>query len=202
MSQGEKMPLAMVEPIARELVEWLAPFCERIAIAGSIRRCKRLVGDIEIVAIAKVENRPSLSLFGDPERVDLLAENLAWHRMMGKIRARDVEVHRKDGTLEHSTRVGSAYQALVFRDVPVDLFITTADQWGVIYALRTGPGDWNVRLVTDCKRYFRSVVGGQVIHAGKPVPCLEEADFFRAIGQPWVEPADRRAERVAIGRPT
>jgi hypothetical protein len=68
----------------------------------------------------------------------------------------------------------------------------------VIFALRTGPGDWNTRLVTECQRYFRRVAGGQVLHLGRPVPCPEEADFFRALGQPWVDPADRHVDRVRI----
>ena len=80
----------------------------------------------------------------------------------------------------------------------VDLFITDAEHWGCIYALRTGPGDWNTKLVTDCKRIFRRVEGGRVLHMGKPIPTPEEEDFFRALGQPWVEPWDRAPERIRI----
>ena len=38
MSSGEKQPRAVVLPITERLVSILAPFCERIEIAGSLRR--------------------------------------------------------------------------------------------------------------------------------------------------------------------
>ncbi len=45
------MELEKAKKIADEVVEKLSPFCERIAIAGSIRRQKSYVRDIDIVLI-------------------------------------------------------------------------------------------------------------------------------------------------------
>ena len=42
------------------------------------------------------------------------------------------------------------------------------------------------------------VEGGRLIRSGKHYPCPEERDFFDAIGQPWVEPAERSADKVRI----
>ena len=50
------MQLEKAEKIARKYVDLLAPFCERIEIAGSTRRKKPEVGDIEIVCIPKQIN--------------------------------------------------------------------------------------------------------------------------------------------------
>ena len=77
---------------------------------------------------------------------------------------------------------------------------------GVIFGMRTGPGDWNTRLVDECKSIGRRVAGGQVeawngvIGRWEPVPTPEEADFFRELGQEWVEPSERHVSRVRIRR--
>src|SRR3990167_7360212 len=47
------MELARAQEIAAQVLAELSPFCERCEIAGSIRRRKPEVGDIEIVAIPK-----------------------------------------------------------------------------------------------------------------------------------------------------
>src|SRR3990172_2051956 len=62
------------------LLEWLAPYCQRAEIAGSVRRGKAEVKDLEIVAIPVVEMRQALGLFGpvgQPVEVSLLEEALA-----------------------------------------------------------------------------------------------------------------------------
>ena len=51
MSNSPKRPYDVMWPIARDLVERLRPFCQRIEIAGSLRRGKAEIGDIEIMAI-------------------------------------------------------------------------------------------------------------------------------------------------------
>ena len=61
MSSGEKQPRAVVLPITERLVSILAPFCERIEIAGSLRRLKPEVGDIELVVIPKLGADPNSS---------------------------------------------------------------------------------------------------------------------------------------------
>lgn len=207
MSQGEARPIADVLPIAERLVAALAPACDRIEIAGSLRRQKPQVRDIEIVAIAKVDDQPSDDIWGTPEPVDRLEGSIASALRAGFIAPRDVEQHRADGSIEFQTKLGPAFKALVFQGIPVDLFIVRPPAtWGVIFGLRTGPGDWNTRLVMDCKAIGRRVEGGQVVawHGGsgswRAVPTPEEADFFRAVGQPWVEPRDRTVDRVAIAR--
>lgn len=202
MSQGKPIPLAQARQAAGELLELLQPACERIAIAGSIRRAKPMVADIELVALPAFVEHTSLDLWATPVMVNQLTgpagrlqHLLAW----GEIGVRQVAVHRASGETEQQTRQGEAYQALEYRGLPVDLFIVRPPaQWGVIFALRTGPGDWNTRLVTDAHRFLRRVADGQVYRSGKPVPCPEEEDFFAAIGQRWVPPAERTAAKVAL----
>ncbi len=51
------MKLDKALEIAERTKKLLAPYCERIEIAGSIRRKKPEVKDIELVAIPKLENQ-------------------------------------------------------------------------------------------------------------------------------------------------
>lgn len=196
MSRGQALRWPDAHRDATELVGRLADACERIEIAGSVRRRKAEVHDIELVAIPRRETRGGL--WGDAEEVDLLAERVRILRDEGILRLRDVEVRRADGTSEVSRRDGASYKALEYVRLPVDLFITDAERWGCIFALRTGPGDWNTRIVTEVWEHNRRVKGGRVLHLGRPVPTPEEADFFREVGQAWLEPWDRRVDRVRI----
>ncbi len=51
MSTTTKRPIQTVMPIAQRLLSALAPNCHRVELAGSLRRGRPMVGDIEIVAI-------------------------------------------------------------------------------------------------------------------------------------------------------
>ena len=177
----------------------LRDHCERIEIAGSLRRRKPEVKDIELVAIPAFREEAE-GLWGETVRVDLLEQRIAAMYGDGHLSLRDVKVHRQDGTTEHQQRNGRSYKALEYEGIPVDLFIVHPGEadWGVIYAIRTGPGDWNQRIVTDCQRYLRRVEKGRVYHSGQYIPCPEEEDFFRAIGQRWYEPHERTADNVQI----
>jgi DNA polymerase/3'-5' exonuclease PolX len=206
MSAGVAVALDQARRSADILAQLLSPGCERIEIAGSIRRGKAQVHDIELVAVAKLEDRPD-GMFGS-STIDLLEERVGRLIAAGNLAPRLVENHRADGRVDLQHKLGSAFKALVTpRGIPVDLFIVRPPAtWGAIFALRTGPGAWNTRLVMECKSIGRRVAGGQVerwhgaLSEWVPVPTPEEADFFAALGQPWVEPADRHVDRVYIDR--
>lgn len=200
MSAGQPVPLAAARAVADALRELLEPACTRIEIAGSIRRRKATVGDAELVAIPRLVPEPAGDLWGTLRERDLLAERVAALIAAGEFTVRMVRITRADGSIEQGRRLGRAYLALVFRGLPVDLFIVHPPaEWGVIFALRTGPGDWNIRLVTEARNAGRRVDGGRVYALGQPVACPDEADFFRALGQPWLDPWERRPDRVRIG---
>ena len=199
MSDGQAIPLAAALAAADALRELLEPACARVEIAGSIRRRKATVGDLELVAIPRLVAEPAGDLWGTLRERDLLPERVAALIDAGELAPREVTITRADGSIEQGRRMGRAYLALVFRELPVDLFILRPPaEWSVIFALRTGSGDWNVALVTAARRAGRRVDGGRVYVHGQPIACPEEGDFFRALGQPWVDPWERLPERVRI----
>ena len=53
MSGKPKFDYTVAHVVASRIVEALEPGCERIAIAGSLRRCEKTVGDIEIVYVPR-----------------------------------------------------------------------------------------------------------------------------------------------------
>ncbi len=61
MSQGKHRPYAEALPIARYWSEILKPYCDRLQIAGSLRREASDIGDIEFVVIPK--DKPSFVEF-------------------------------------------------------------------------------------------------------------------------------------------
>ncbi len=183
-------PYAEALRVAERLKALLSPFCERIEIAGSLRRRKETVGDIELVAVPKMLTVQGL--FG-PMGMDqsLLDEHLAEHP----------DVYRQ-------VRAGERMKELRFEGYPVDLFVTTREQWGVIFTLRTGSADFSQWLVTsrekgggrmDCRIVSEGRVWRWVVPEGKPfappereaLATPEEKDVFEALGVDWV-PLEKR----------
>lgn len=161
------MQLDQATAIAERVKAQLAPHCERIEIAGSIRRRKPDVGDIEMVAIPK------------PYDVGLFASGIApiveqWPRVRGVLPCKYTQRLLPDG-------------------IVLDLFFATAENWGLIFAIRTGSADYSHQVLAHgwSVRGWKSIDG--VLHnsAGKPVPTPEERDVFRIAGVPWVEPEAR-----------
>ena len=69
MGGETRWPLRQAAALARSLVTFLEPYCDRIEVAGSVRRQKADVGDIELVLVPKLEQRPvpgQLGLLGLP----------------------------------------------------------------------------------------------------------------------------------------
>lgn len=178
------MPLADAEAAACALLDKLAPYCMRLDIAGSIRRKKPQIADIELVAIPRMA-AGQMDLFGDVVDYDLLEEKC------GRLLAEGTFTLRPDKN--GVTANGQRFKRLLFgfRDmprVPLDLFIVREPaQFGVIFTIRTGCAEFSHRLVTS--RLLggwlpagMQVRNGGLYAAGALQETPEEADFFEAIG--------------------
>jgi DNA polymerase/3'-5' exonuclease PolX len=192
-------------PRAEALVEALRPVCAQIEIAGSLRRGNATVGDIEIVARPLVEERPvagQLGLFGDGkpatvERVSLLDPLLERLAAAGEIHQARPFTHEKGAWGEKYKKFWTALDGGV---IQVDLFLVTPPaQWGPIFTIRTGPGDFGQALMRhiNANTLWRQDEG-RLVHrgAGKEVQTPTERAYFEALGVPWIEPADRSPEAL------
>lgn len=184
-----RVPLAEASALAAEAVELLAPYCERIEIAGSIRRQRQDVGDIELVCIPRMTAvQPDLF---EAERGDVSAEL----QRVKELIAEGVLEHRLDANGHQAC--GPRFQRLVYKGFALDVFaVLPPAQFGVILAIRTGPAAFSKKLVTSrlaagggCMRMGQCVVEGALMDRGKVIETPEEADFFAAIGMevplPW-----------------
>lgn len=173
-------------PRAEELVERFRPWCERIEIAGSIRRKKSFVKDIEIVAVPNIPK----DLFGDVDTSldHELTTFIDEERRKGRLSPR----LRDDG---HKIGWGPKFKAMLTEDgIPIDLFMVVPPaQWGAVFAIRTGPGDYSQYLVTSCKEMGLKCNEGALWRKdGSLYPTPEEEDFFRGCGIEWIPPEKRQ----------
>ena len=180
-SSGAKArwPRAAALQVARELCDRLNPFCEKLIVAGSVRRKKADVGDVEILYVSRMQDRP-LDMFST-EAVSLADEEIA--QML------------TDGTLTKrpSKTGGTAWGdknklALHHSGIPVDLFRTAADAWWNYLVCRTGPAESNARIATAAQRrgyrWNPYGVGFTCLADGSITPMLSEAAVFAFVGLP------------------
>jgi DNA polymerase/3'-5' exonuclease PolX len=187
----QRIPLAEAEQIAAELVELLRPACVRIEVAGSIRRKRPDVGDLDIVAVPYIQRRMG-GLFEDvPDDEDQLAIECDTLMLRGDLVPR-LNVAGKRAW-------GPSLKRATYRGLAVDIqAVHDAETFGAWMAIRTGPAEFTKRLVTPriqgglLPPGFRFEGGFRLTYAGGAVPTPEEWMLFEALEMPWIEPEDRR----------
>lgn len=189
MSAGQRFPLAVVLRYAERLVEALRPHCERVEVAGSVRRCKPAVGDLEVVLVPRLRQlQPDLFGAGGGDAV-----NEAWEEM-DRLTLPGSRLQQVPG------RRGERFRQFRHEDgLYVDVFaVLRPAEWGPIFAIRTGSAEFSQRAVTMLRRKGLRCSGGAVYKAGpdegtlgERVPCPEERDFLDLCGIGWVEPKER-----------
>ncbi len=167
--------------IAQTLVGRFESACERIEIAGSLRRQRPEVHDIDICLVPRRIQRTDL--FGQPNgEISLLDERLGG---IGEFKLNGPR-HKHVWLPDH--------------EIHVELWIVLPPaQWGVILAIRTGPADFSKWLVMARQHggampsYLKCQDG--VIWNGKtPIAAPEEPDFFQLLELPWMEPKNRKPQ--------
>lgn len=170
------MKLEHAKAIAEELVKQLAPHCERIQIAGSIRREKPEVKDIEIVAIPK------------PYEIGLFESGVAtvvnrWQKVKGELPCKYTQ-----RIITHSSLANTR---LFEGHIKLDLFFATPKNWGLILAIRTGSAEYSHQVLAMgwVRKGYESIEGNLFHKASRWERSIpEEKDLFDLIGIDWVEP--------------
>lgn len=182
------MRLARAEQIARTLVDQMAPHCARVEIAGSIRRGCPEVKDIEIVAVPllKDEETPGL-LFSEPVRTNLLYR---WATRSGVNWIKTGTSQIVPWTIKPD---GKYWRGLLPAGIKLDLFIAEPDNFGLIFAIRTGSAEFTQALVTRAREVKLPSVDGYLTRDGERVPTPEERDVFELLRLEWLDPARRHS---------
>lgn len=167
--------------IAKQVLLILEPYCERIEIAGSIRRGKPEVHDIELVA--KPKTKALVDLFGEKCGETSLLNNRELMEPLGEIK-----------------KSGPKFTQIALREgVMLDLFMVTPPaDWAVLYAIRTGPAEFSRWIVTN-RSYGGALHNGYKCEDGRIISnggtnehyFYREARFLDWLGIGWIKPADR-----------
>jgi DNA polymerase/3'-5' exonuclease PolX len=189
--------------IAKAFVAELDGTYDQLIVAGSLRRRLAYCGDVEIVAVPKVEQQ-SDGLFEDmATAVDRLDA-----RMMALLDNDELAQRRKsNGDL---MAWGPTWKSVTFRGRPIDLFTPCAERLGWILILRTGPAAFSRQLVvpkrddngrpgrTKDRRpgllpiHIKSVDGWLCYRtSGERIPTPTEQSVFDLFNIPYIEPWSR-----------
>jgi DNA polymerase (family 10) len=156
----ERFPLGQVLPFARELVTRLrdeAPV-ERISIAGSIRRFRDTVKDIDLVAASQ-----------KPEAVIAhFADLPVWAEVLER------------GTTRAAARTADGLR--------VDLRVVETEVYGAALCYLTGSKMHNIRLRELAARQGLKLSEYGLFRDGKRIAGLEEDDVYAALGLPFIPP--------------
>ena len=187
---AQRWPHDVARRVAEELVATLEPAAEFLAIAGSLRRGRPVVGDIELVYVPlfvePVQLQPGL--FSDPpEPID--GVDAAIKAMTGN----GILARRKNGNRFLGYGPFNKLLIHVPTGIAVDIYSSERRFLGMCMFVRTGPAEWNRRAAMEIK--FRNkhlqVTGGIKLPDGTVKECPEEIDVFDEIPWPYLEP-DRR----------
>lgn len=179
-------------PIARRLADILQPACQQLHIAGSLRRRKTTVHDIEIVCQPHIES--ATDLFGNilsdyTPQIDAILQDLT------------------DAGDLVAIKGGPRYRQFAVQPlgIPLDLFIVIPPaQYGNILAIRTGPAHYSHWLVTRKQKggalpSHLTARDGAIWENDRLFPAPTEADFYAILGIPVPDPPIREP---AWGRST
>lgn len=192
MSGGAKYPRDRALVVAREICDALKPITEKLIVAGSLRRRKSEVGDVEIVYLPKFGLLPDpQDLLQQPVRTNLVED---W---LGKVMPPASEFLRKRPNEHGGFAWGPQNKQAVHAasGVPVDFFQATPDNWWSLLVCRTGSRESNERICAAAVARglkwnpyagFEDRATGRLIF----VPRSERAVFDR-VGLPYAEPWER-----------
>ncbi|HEY3250890.1 MAG TPA: hypothetical protein VGK25_07205 [Ignavibacteria bacterium] len=164
------MELETAKQIADEIINLIGEYCLRIEVAGSTRRGKNSVHDLELVAI--------------PKNLNVLKNKLGFHLLKTQ----------PANTKNPFMKSGQRYIQFKYNSQQVDLFLANEDNWGLIYLMRTGSAEFSAAMLAKWKKV---TAGGYsengYLHTadGKKVITREEKDFFRLCKMDFVAPEFR-----------
>ncbi len=182
-----RWPATIARPIANELVAQLQARCEQICIAGSLRRRKAEVGDIEILYVPRIGQvrRPG-ELF--PKSGSLADELIEQWLSNGVLTKRP----NRNGGTTWGEQNKLAIHAV--SRIGVDLFATTPERWFVSLVVRTGSAGMNTKLAASAQQRGLRLHAYGVIErtaTSEQIVPQSEREVFELCGVSYREPGQR-----------
>jgi len=190
-----KYPREAAIAVAKVLCDALKPVTERLIVAGSLRRLKPMVGDVEILYIPKLEplkevrQAELLEELAPPPRMTNMAD-----LVLNALLTRGVIEQRRNtlGSIVWGEKNKLARHCM--SGIPVDLFSATDANWFNYLVCRTGGAENNVQVCNAAiaKGWkWNPYNEGFTDQEGNTVRVESEEDVFRLAGLPFKLPKDR-----------
>lgn len=187
MQKLNQLSLGEAQVIGNSVIDALRVACDRIEIAGSIRRKRPLVHDADLVVIPAgkwLKNKKG--------EIEPSPNNNRWFDIPRIIRDLNGEI----------VKSGPKIITAIVDDFQIDINCASGDNWGILHLLKTGPQEFNVQL---CNRALR--LGKQLkVYSGiwkgeKKFPAETEEDIFKALELEPIPPVERdvAAARLKAG---
>ena len=197
--------------LASLIIGKISQNCVRIEVAGSIRRRKAKINDIELVVIPRVTGMVQQGLIDEVVGFTLLKNHLFYQLEQLWKDCKITKVTNEDPL----ARWGNEYRKFHFVTkagvpVKVDLFVTTPEIWSSIYMIRTGSGEFAEWAVTQREKggglynNMRQKNGRLWRTAVRPnfrreedweaVDAPSEEDWFKEAGIRFIPPEKRSKE--------
>lgn len=194
------MNLATAQRYADKLVEWIHPFCERIEIAGSIRRERSVCNDVDIVCIPRItEDRDLLNaVTGRQNHVLQFLQNYV-AQSAGK--ARFLSGGDREGKLIH----------MELPKCQLDLWFATPETFATRLLCRTGSKEHNVWLCGVARAHhmkwnpYEGLLdggywSGEEYNDGSVVAAATEDEIYRTLNVEPIRPQYREEFWIARNR--
>jgi DNA polymerase (family 10) len=159
-AEGERRPLGLVMPLSGEIEARLEalPGVKRVAVAGSVRRRRETIGDLDFLVSAR-----------DPERISRAFASMP-------------EVRHVHARGETKTRVR------LDNGMDADLRVVADASFGAALAYFTGSKAHNVALRRIAQKRGLKLNEYGVFRDGRKLAGRSEEEVYRALGLPWVPP--------------
>ena len=158
----ERMHLGIALPLAQELLAFLrkVPGVTRVSTAGSLRRMKETIGDLDLLAASRTPSTVMQAWRGAPFCTRVLAAGV------------------------------TKSSILTPNGVQVDLRVVEPDSYGAALQYFTGSKEHNVRVRELAIRKGLKVNEYGVFNTATNTKLAgrEEVDVYRAVGLPWIPP--------------
>lgn len=158
-----RRPLGQVLPIARRIEAALAevPGVERAVVAGSIRRHRETIGDVDILVAAT-----------DPQPVSKVFESLP-----------DVQAVLAHGPTKTLVRLSNGMDA--------DLRVLAPESFGAALLYFTGSKDHNIKLRRIALKKGLKLSEYGLFRGDRPIAARTEEDVYKALRLSWIPPEMR-----------
>jgi DNA polymerase/3'-5' exonuclease PolX len=170
------MQLEKARDIAEQVKHLLEESCERIEIAGSIRRLKSDVGDVELLCIPKFN--------GFIDSLDQKVKSLVGtHYLDYRLNKLGRQVYGPKNKLMRHVESG----------LGIDISCTNEECWWVSLVVRTGGKQTNIDICTAAlqRGYKFHAYGSGFSTPHGDIVCRSEREAFETVGLAYREPWQR-----------